>query len=150
VSPLRFVAFALLPVICAASLAPARGANALVPGTYNQVSPVTQRVMRVGNEVVLQADRHGRLHFSLNAIRGSDDNMGFIGGVLQRAVGPVVWTNTERYARCRLTFVPVSGPVLRVRQDLRFGDCGFGYGVSGDGLYQRTRPGGKLGPWNGP
>jgi hypothetical protein len=146
----RFGAFALLLTAYVASVPPARGADTFQPGTYRQVSPATGRLMSVGNEVVLQADRHGHLRFSLNAIRPSDNNLGYIAGTLPRDAGTIVWSSTKEYARCRLTFAPVAGAFLRLTQDVRFGDCGFGYGVLGDGLYKRTRAGGKLGAWNGP
>ena len=145
----RLVSFAFLTTTLAATVAPGFCADAVAPGTYREISPATRRVMSVGNEVVFVRARRGRLSFSLNAIRASDNNMGYIGGTLAKSTR-VVWTHSSENARCRLTFVPLGSEMLRITQDVRFGDCGFGYGVLSDGLYKRTRATGKLGSWNGP
>ena len=145
-----FGTVASIIVAYGAALEPARGANDILPGAYSQVSPSTKRIMGVGNEIVIARDRHGRLAFSLNAIRRSDENLGYIAGTLAHLSRKIVWTNTVQDARCRLTFVSLADDMLRVMQDARFGDCGFGYGVLADGVYKRTKPTGRPGSWNGP
>ena len=141
---------ALLAAAFAETVAPVYSADAFLSGTYREISPATRRVMSVGNEVVFLRDRRGRIAFSLNAIRPSDSNMGYIGGTFARNSARIVWTSDKEYARCKLTFVSLPHAMLQITQDVRFGDCGFGYGVLSDGLYKRTQATGKLGSWNGP
>jgi hypothetical protein len=119
------------------------------PGTYKAVTPGTTRPAAKGNELVVVRGAAGRLSFGLNAIRLLDDNTGYISGSF-RAGDNVVWIESGNGVRCRLRFVATNATQVRVTQDTRFGDCGFGYGVIADGHYVRTSNGGKIAPWNGP
>jgi hypothetical protein len=141
----------ILTVAAAALLATAHAAAAanLLPGTYNAVSPATHQAAKIGNELVIARTSGKRLSFGLNAIRISDNNTGYIAGSLEDKAN-LVWIDSGNGVRCRLRFVVASPAQIRVTQDTRFGDCGFGYGVVADGLYVRTRNSGKITPWNGP
>lgn len=118
------------------SLAGSAGAaqpGRFVPGTYEQIDTVTKKPLDLGSRIVIMAGKAGQLGFSLNAVRQSDQNLGFIAGLLPPAL-PGVWTHNAESGNCKLTFEPVSNG-LRVTQDLTFGDCGFGYGVNASGTY---------------
>ena len=116
----------------AATPAPAV-ASKWVPGTYRQIDTVTKRVLAVGNQVVIISGRGGRMGFSVNAVRQIDTNQGFAVGILPPAL-PGTWTKTSSSGNCRLLFES-AGRALKVTQDLEFGDCGFGAGVSASGTY---------------
>jgi hypothetical protein len=105
----------------------------LVAGTYVQVSPETRKPLEVGSQLVIIAGKGGRVGFSINAIRALDSNLGFVAGVLTGRL-PITWSQTVVSGNCRLRFEAVPGGV-KVTQDLQFGDCGFGYGVTADGTY---------------
>ncbi len=123
--------------------------STLQPGTYGQVNPGTKRVMNPGNQIVFVRGKNGRLSFSVNAIRALDLNQGYVAGTLP-SNGPIVtWTQKEDGIDCKLTFM-AAGTGLRVVQDYKFGDCGFGYGVLADGTYTRTAAEGELAPPPGP
>jgi hypothetical protein len=107
----------------------------LVPGTYRQIDTVTKKRMEVGNQIVVIAGKAGRLGFSINAIRQTDSNQGFIAGVVETAL-PATWIRTSSSGNCKLTFEHLSPRGLKVTQDAAFGDCGFGYGVSATGSYE--------------
>jgi hypothetical protein len=141
----------MLTVAAAMLLATAQTAEAasLLPGTYNAVSPATHQPARIGNELVIARTSANGLSFGLNAIRISDKNTGYIAGSIEDKAN-VVWIDSGNGVRCRLRFVAAPPAQIRVTQDTRFGDCGFGYGVVADGLYVRTRNSGKIAPWNGP
>ena len=81
------------------------------------------------------AGKAGRLGFSLNAVRQSDSNQGFVAGTLPGML-PSTWTQTSEEGNCKLTFEAVPSVGLKVSQDLGFGDCGFGAGVTANGTYQ--------------
>jgi hypothetical protein len=127
----------------------AAAAATLQPGTYNAVTPGTTQPAAKGNELVVVRAAAGRLSFGLNAIRLLDNNTGYIHGAFD-AGSNAVWLESGNGVRCRLRFVAAGATLIRVTQDARFGDCGFGYGVLADGLYVRTRSTGKIAPWNGP
>jgi hypothetical protein len=131
----------LLPGVFVLVLAAAAAAGAatpspavLVPGTYVQVNPVTRAPLEVGSQLVIIAGKGGRLGFSINAIRALDSNQGFVAGVLAGAL-PSTWSQRVGSGNCRLRFDAVPGGGVKVTQDLAFGDCGFGYGVTADGTY---------------
>ncbi len=146
---LRKSAWALATAV-AVTASPARAqAPVLAPGTYAQVSPVTKKVAKIGNVVVLVRGKTGRLAFSVNAIRALDLNQGFVAGTLPAGGHSVVWSQKSDGADCRLTFT-ANASGLAIEQDLKFGDCGFGYGVTADGTYLRTAADGKLGGPPGP
>lgn len=104
-----------------------------VPGSYAQIDTVTKKPLPVGSRIVIMAGKGGKLGFSINAMRQSDSNLGFIAGLLPAAL-PAVWTHTSDAGSCKLTFEGFPNG-LRVTQDAAFGDCGFGYGVSATGTY---------------
>jgi hypothetical protein len=103
------------------------------PGTYEQVGPVTKKPLPVGSTVVIVRAKSGKLGFSLNAVRALDSNQGFIAGSFAPA-GRAVWTQKSESGDCKLTFAAVTGG-LTVVQDMEFGDCGFGAGVTASGTY---------------
>ena len=105
-----------------------------VPGTYRQIDTVTKKPLGVGNQIVIIAGKGGRLGFSVNAIRQTDENQGFVAGVLPAGPLPATWQKASSSGNCRLLF-EAAGRWLKVTQDLVFGDCGFGYGVSASGTY---------------
>ena len=104
-----------------------------VPRTYRQIDTVTKKPLGVGNQIVIIAGKAGRLGFSVNAVRQTDANQGFVAGVLPAGL-PATWTKTSSAGNCRLIFEGLPHG-LKVTQDLDFGDCGFGYGVSASGTY---------------
>jgi hypothetical protein len=104
-----------------------------VPGTYRQIDTVTRRPLPVGNQIVIIAGKAGRLGFSVNAVRQADSGQGFVAGVLPGLL-PATWTKSSAAGNCRLIFEGVTRG-LKVTQDLAFGDCGFGAGVSASGTY---------------
>jgi hypothetical protein len=104
-----------------------------VPGTYRQIDTVTKKPLGVGSQIVIIAGKGGRLGFSVNAVRQTDANQGFVAGILPAAL-PGTWTKTSSSGNCRLLFES-AGRDLKVTQDLEFGDCGFGAGVSASGTY---------------
>lgn len=111
--------------------------SSLLPGTYHQINPVTKVQPAVSSSVVLVRGKGGVLGFSVNAIRSVDSNMGFIAGTLAPG-NPVTWTHDGEAGKCRLTFKG-SARGLVVTQDLDYGDCGFGYGVTASGTYVRAQ-----------
>jgi hypothetical protein len=106
-----------------------------VPGDYRQAAPATRKPLDVGSRLVIIAGKGGRLGFSLNAVRALDSNQGFIAGLLRGPL-PITWTQSGAGGNCRLLFEAIPGG-YRIEQDLTFGDCGFGGGVTADGLYLR-------------
>jgi hypothetical protein len=108
-------------------------AGRFVPGTYRQIDTVTKRQLGVGSQIVIIAGKAGRLGFSVNAVRQTDAGQGFVAGVLPAAL-PGTWTKTSSSGNCRLLFEG-AGHGLKVTQDMEFGDCGFGAGVSASGTY---------------
>jgi hypothetical protein len=134
----------------ALAAAPARAqAPVLAPGTYAQVSPLTKKPAKIANVVVLVRGKTGRLAFSVNAIRALDLNQGYVAGILPASGHTVVWSQKADGADCRLTFT-ATATGLTVEQDVKFGDCGFGYGVVADGTYLRTADATKLSAPPGP
>jgi hypothetical protein len=130
--------------------APAGAADAtLQPGTYGQYNPGTKKLAVPGNQLVFVRGKTGRLSFSLNAVRAIDLNSGYVAGTLPAVGHSVTWVQRGDGLDCKLTFT-ASGTGLIVVQDVRFGDCGFGYGVLADGQYVRIAESGKLGTANGP
>jgi hypothetical protein len=105
-----------------------------VPGTYRQIDTVTKKALGVGNQIVIIAGKGGRFGFSVNAIRPTDENSGFVAGVLPAGPLPATWQKVSSSGNCRLLFESVPHG-LKVSQDLTFGDCGFGYRVSASGTY---------------
>ncbi len=130
-SPVRASLFLSVVLLgeAAAGPAPAR----FVPGTYRQIDTVTKKPLGVGNQIVIIAGKAGRLGFSVSAIRPSDENGGFVAGVLP-GLPPATWSKTSSSGNCRLTFESLPHG-LKVTQDLAFGDCGLGSGVSASGTY---------------
>jgi len=120
-------------LVSLAGFAGAGPVERFVPGTYAQVDTVTKKPLELGSRIVIMAGKTGQFGFSINAIRQSDQNLGFIAGVLPAAL-PGVWTHTSEFGNCKLTFERVPNG-LKVTQDEAFGDCGFGYGVSANGTY---------------
>ena len=108
---------------------------ALVPGTYRQIDSVTKKRLEVGNQIVIIAGKGGRVGFSINAIRLTDSNLGFIAGAVEATL-PATWTRTSESGNCRLAFQALPPHGLKVVQDPGFGDCGFGAGVSATGSYE--------------
>ncbi len=142
-------------IVAALVLSPAvaRAAQPTIEaGTYAQFNPGTKRVMDPANQIVIVNGKNGRLAFSVNAIRALDQNSGFIVGTLPGTGTIVTWATKADGISCRLTFTALGGPrhALKVAQDYKFGDCGFGYGVTADGTYVRTRADGPLGKPAGP
>jgi hypothetical protein len=126
--------FVLLSSIAAAATPPPAPAPAkIVPGTYRQIDTVTKQPLAVGSQIVIIAGKAGRLGFSVNAVRQADMNQGFVVGLLP-AGPPLTWSRTSEAGNCRLSFEALPKAV-RVTQDLGFGDCGFGAGVSATGTY---------------
>jgi hypothetical protein len=122
---------AMVTLACgpAAAAAPER----FVPGTYRQIDTVTKKPLEVGSQIVIIAGKGGRLGFSVNAVRQTDANQGFVAGVLPTVL-PATWTRTSSVGNCRLIFEGLAHG-LKVTQDAGFGDCGFGAGVSASGTY---------------
>jgi hypothetical protein len=116
------------------SQASAAAPERFVPGTYRQIDTVTKKTLAIGNQIVIIAGKPGRLGFSVNAVRQADTNGGFVAGVLP-GVLPATWSRTSSAGNCRLIFEGLPKG-LKVTQDLGFGDCGFGAGVSASGTYQ--------------
>ena len=104
-----------------------------IPGTYRQIDTVTKQALPVGNQVVIIAGKGGRLGFSINAVRQIDTNQGFVVGTLP-AVMPAVWSRTSSSGNCKLISERLPKG-LKITQDMEFGDCGFGAGVSASGTY---------------
>jgi hypothetical protein len=129
---LRGLCYAALVTLLGASPAPAP-AERFVPGTYRQIDTVTKKPLGVGSQIVIIAGKGGRLGFSINAVRQTDANQGFVAGILPPAL-PGTWTKASSAGNCRLLF-EVDGHSLKVTQDLEFGDCGLGAGVSASGTY---------------
>lgn len=123
----------LFALLC--GLAEAAGPAHLVPGTYRQIDGVTKKRLEIGNQIVIIAGKAGRLGFSLNAIRASDTNLGFVAGVVDTTL-PATWTRTSSSGNCKLTFEPLPPHGLKVTQDPGFGDCGFGAGITATGSYE--------------
>jgi hypothetical protein len=119
----------MLPLLLAAVL----GVPGLVPGTYVQADPVTKKPLAVGSQLVVIAGKGGKVGFSINAVRALDANQGFIAGVLPKTL-PGTWSQSTTSGNCRLHFAPAVRGVT-VTQDLRYGDCGFGEGVTATGMY---------------
>ena len=142
----RFV-IAITVAVAGAALHPAFAAEptTLQPGTYRQVIPATKKLRDPGNQIVFVRGKNGRLSFSVNAIRANDLNQGYVAGTLPANGSTVTWTQKEQGMDCKLTFT-ASATGMKVVQDDRFGDCGFGYGVVADGEYLRTASAGKLAP----
>jgi hypothetical protein len=130
---LRAVAAWAVCLLAVPAAAPAADQQQFVPGSYAQIDTVTKKPLPVGSRIVIMAGKAGQLGFSINAVRQSDSNLGFIAGLLPAAL-PAVWTHNSDAGNCKLTFEKVPGG-LRVTQDAAFGDCGFGYGVSASGTY---------------
>jgi hypothetical protein len=107
----------------------------VAPGTYRQINTVTKQALVEGSQLVIVPGKAGRLGFSLNAVRQSDTNQGYAVGTLS-GVLPATWTKTADSGNCKLTFEAVPNVGLKVTQDMGFGDCGFGSGVSANGTYQ--------------
>jgi hypothetical protein len=124
--------FVLLSGIAVAAT-PAPVSVRIAPGTYRQIDTVTKQALEVGSQIVIIAGKAGRLGFSLNAVRQVDMNQGFVVGLLP-AAPPLTWSRTASSGNCRLTFEPLPNS-LKVTQDVGFGDCGFGYGVTANGTY---------------
>jgi hypothetical protein len=127
----RFAAVCLVVLLGAAPVPPPP--QHFVPGTYRQIDTVTKKPLGVGSQIVIIAGKAGRLGFSVNAVRQTDANQGFVVGILP-AMLPGTWTKTASSGNCRLLFEG-AGHDLKVTQDLEFGDCGFGAGVSASGTY---------------
>jgi hypothetical protein len=108
----------------------------LFPGNYVQVSPVTKKPLEVGSSIVLVRSKSGKMGFSVNAIRALDSNQGFIAGTFAPG-SKVVWAKQSEAGNCKLTFTAIPGG-LTVVQDMAFGDCGFGSGVTAEGTYRWT------------
>jgi hypothetical protein len=124
-----FVLLSEVAVAATKAPAPAR----IAPGTYRQIDTVTKQPLELGNQIVIIAGKGGRLGFSVNAVRQSDMNQGFVVGLLP-AQPPLTWSRTVSSGNCRLTFEALPKG-LKLTQDASFGDCGFGYGVSASGTY---------------
>ena len=107
----------------------------LQPGTYRQINTVTKQALPDGSQLVIIAGKAGRLGFSLNALRQSDSNQGFAAGTLPGTL-PATWTQTSEAGNCKLTFEAVPNVGLKVTQDMGYGDCGFGAGVTANGTYR--------------
>jgi hypothetical protein len=144
---IHHVIIALLGLVFAT--AGVAAAATVLPGTYNVVKPGTTKPAAQGNELVVVRAASGRLTFAINAVRLIENNVGYISGSF-KAGDNIEWIENGDGIRCRLRFVATSATLIRVTQDTRFGDCGFGYGVIADALYVRTRATGKIAPWNGP
>ena len=146
----RRLAVQLLASTALAATTPALAQTpALAPGTYGQISPLTKKIEKIGNTVVLVRGKTGRVSFSVNAIRALDLNQGYIAGTLPARGRSVVWSQEADGINCRLTFTATATGIT-VAQDLKFGDCGFGYGVDASGTYVKTAGDGKLGAPPGP
>jgi hypothetical protein len=125
-------------LVALAGPAGAAPAARFVPGTYAQIDTVTKKPLPVGSQIVIMAGKAGQLGFSINAMRQSDANLGFIAGLLPPAL-PAVWTHNSPAGNCKLTFEGVPNG-LKVTQDATFGDCGFGVGVNASGTYLLVAP----------
>jgi hypothetical protein len=144
----RSAVLAVLVVLAFA--APAGAADPILqPGTYGQYNPGTKKVAVPGNQVVFVRGKDGKLSFSLNAIRGVDLNQGYVVGTLPAGGRTVTWTQHGEGINCKLIF-NATATGLTIMQDLKFGDCGFGYGVVGDGQYVKVSNSTKLGAPPGP
>jgi hypothetical protein len=127
----RCAAIALVGLLGASPGTPAP--ERFVPGTYRQIDTVTKKPLGVGSQIVIIEGKAGQLGFSVNAVRQTDASQGFVAGILP-AVLPGTWTKSSSAGNCRLLFEG-AGHGLKVTQDLEFGDCGFGSGVSASGTY---------------
>lgn len=127
------LATALLGGTAVAAMTPSPAPSRFVAGTYRQMDTVTKQALPVGSQIVLIAGKAGKLGFSINAIRQSDTNQGFVAGVMPEG-NPAVWSRTSSSGNCRITFESLP-QALKVTQDAAFGDCGFGYGVTANGTY---------------
>jgi hypothetical protein len=107
----------------------------LLAGTYRAVDPSTRHPLHPGNELIVRSAGIGSLRFTLNAIRALDLNTGTISGTIIDKL-PSTFAQTAPGGKCRLHFAAARRGVS-VQQDVAFGDCGFGYGVLADGLYER-------------
>ncbi len=146
----RFTAAVLAAASAVLTVVPALGADpVLSPGRYVQISPVTKKPADVGNTIVFVRGKTRRLSFSVNAIRALDLNQGFVAGTLPANGRRVTWQQKSAGSECRLTFT-ATATGLDVQQDLAFGDCGFGYGVTADGTYLKVADDAKLGTPPGP
>ena len=125
---------ALTLLVLLTGIAEAAGPQ-LAPGTYRQVDSVTKKRLEVGNQIVIIAGKGGRVGFSINAIRLTDSNLGFVAGAVDGTL-PAIWTRTSASGNCRLTFDVFPPRGLKVVQDAGYGDCGFGSGVSATGNYE--------------
>jgi hypothetical protein len=131
--------------VAVAGAAPGSAADAVLrPGTYVQLDPQTRKPAAVGNTIVLVRGRTRRLSFSVNAIRALDLDQGFVAGTLPANGRRVTWQQKSGGISCRLTFTATASG-LAVEQDVAFGDCGFGAGVSANGSYVRSADDGKPG-----
>jgi len=141
----RFAAVAIAGVAALVGAAPASAADpVLVPGRYAQLSPLTKKPAEIGNTVVFVRGKTRRLSFSVNAIRALDLNQGFVAGTLPANGRRVTWQQKSGGIACRLTFTATASGLV-VEQDVGFGDCGFGYGVTADGTYVKVADDAKLG-----
>ncbi|MGH7728724.1 MAG: hypothetical protein ACREM2_08040 [Vulcanimicrobiaceae bacterium] len=133
--------------LAASALQPIRAAgDAFRAGVYRQIDPRTNRPFvnlrthrpfGVRSQVDLVRARDGTLAFAITAWR-LNLNSGFVKGSLGRPSGALAnWTSTATGTRCRLHF-RTFGKHLEVTQDLDFGDCGFGNGVTASGLYAQV------------
>jgi hypothetical protein len=133
----RPVEIVALLAIAAATLGATPSPNQIerfVPGTYRQIDTVTKKTLPIGNQVVIIAGKGGRVGFSINAIRQIDTNQGFAVGTLP-SILPAVWSRTSAESgNCKLVFEGLPKG-LKITQDMGFGDCGFGSGVSASGTY---------------
>ena len=130
----RLAVVLIAALLAGPSVAMAVNPPELFPGHYSQINTVTKKPLEIGNSIVLVRAKSGRLGFSINAIRALDLNQGFIAGTIAPGT-KVVWSQTPADGKCKLTFTAIPGG-LRVDQDISFGDCGFGYGVTADGTYK--------------
>ncbi len=147
---LRRLALAFVAVVVALPAAHAGAADLLDAGTYEQINPATKRVMNPGNQIVFVRGKRGSLAFSVNAVRGIDLNQGYVVGTLPASGPSVTWMQKGGGTDCKITFTALANHGLKVVQDSKVGDCGFGYGVLADGTYVRTRADGPLGKPLGP
>jgi hypothetical protein len=72
-----------------------------------------------------------------------------VAGTLPATGHTVTWVERGDGTNCKLTFT-ATATGLTVVQDVKFGDCGFGYGVYGDGQYVKVSDSVKLGVPPGP
>lgn len=132
---IRRAVCALSWLVLLSGIADAAGSAQLIPGTYRQIDSVSKKRLEVGNQIVIIAGKGGRVGFSLNAIRQTDSNLGFVAGAVDGTL-PVTWSRTSVSGNCKLTFEVLPPHGLKVVQDAAFGDCGFGSGVTATGSYE--------------